>query len=273
MTTDTLRLPSTLRIGLARAAIEIRGYFRERDAVVFTFALPTVILILLGLIFDEPLEGVPSATVSQVFAAGMIAYGILSTAFISIGMGIVGDREDGTLKRLRGTPTTAGAYLIGKIALVAVTTAGSVALMLAVAVLLFDLELPSDTGRWITFAWLMALSVIACTLLGIAASTLARSTRSAPAVMNLPVLALQFTSGIFVHISTLPDGMLAVSSVFPVKWMGQGFRSVFLPDEVALQEVAGSWEHGRIALVLIAWCVIGLVLCLATFRWTDRRTR
>ncbi|GAB7039454.1 MULTISPECIES: ABC transporter permease [Catenuloplanes] len=273
MTTETLPLPSTLRTGLARGAAEVRAYFRERDAVVFTFALPTVILILLGMIFDEPLDGVPDVTVSQVFAAGMVAYGILSTAFISIGMGIVADREDGTLKRLRGTPVTAGAYLIGKIVLVAVTTAASVALMLAVAVLLFDLELPGDTGRWITFTWLMALSVVACTLLGIAASTLARSTRSAPAVMNLPVLALQFTSGIFVHVTTLPDGMLTVASWFPVKWMGQGFRSVFLPDAVAAQEVAGSWEHGRIALVLTAWCLVGLALCLATFRWTDRRTR
>ncbi|MDR7276696.1 ABC transporter permease [Catenuloplanes atrovinosus] len=278
MTTTTVRgpaatLPSTLRIGLSRGAAEVRAYFRERDAVVFTFALPTLILVLLGYIFDEPLDGAPGTRVSQVFAAGMVAYGILSTAFISVGIGIAADREDGTLKRLRGTPATAGAYLIGKIVLVAVTTAGSVALMLATAVLLFGLDLPSDTGRWVTFGWLMALSVVACTLLGIAASTLARSARSAPAVMNLPVLALQFVSGIFVHITALPDAMLTVASWFPVKWMGQGFRSVFLPDSLAAQEVAGSWEHGRIALVLTAWCLLGLVLCLATFRWTDRRTR
>lgn len=274
MTTTTMTpLPSTLRIGLSRGAAEVRQFFRERDAVVFTFALPSVILVLLGFIFDEPLHGVPDVRMSQVFAAGMIAYGILSTAFISVGVGIAGDREDGTLKRLRGTPASATAYLIGKIVLVAVTTTASIALMLTAGVLLFGLELPSDPVRWVTFGWLMALSVVACTLLGIAASTLARSARSAPAVMNLPVLALQFTSGIFVHISSLPDAMLAVSSWFPVKWMGQGFRSVFLPDPVAAQEVAGSWEHGRIALVLAAWCLLGLVLCLATFRWTDRRTR
>ncbi len=41
-------LPSTLRIGLSRGGAEVRQFFRERDAVVFTFALPTVILILLG---------------------------------------------------------------------------------------------------------------------------------------------------------------------------------------------------------------------------------
>jgi ABC-2 type transport system permease protein len=95
--------------------------------------------------------------------------------------------------------------------------------------------------------------------------------RSAPAVLNLPVLILRFTSGIFVHIAALPSAMVNVSALFPVTWMGQGFRSVFLPDALAAQEVAGSWEHGRTALVLGAWCVAGLALSLATFRWTDRR--
>jgi len=58
-----------------------------------------------------------------------------------------------------------------------------------------------------------------------------------------------------------------VAAFFPVKWMAQGFRSVFLPDSMAMFEPAGSWELERVALVLAAWCVIGLVLCLRTFRW------
>jgi ABC-2 type transport system permease protein len=53
--------------------------------------------------------------------------------------------------------------------------------------------------------------------------------------------------------------------------MCQGMRSVFLPDEFAANEPAGSWELGRIALVLSAWCVIGLAGCLLTFRWTTKR--
>jgi ABC-2 type transport system permease protein len=46
---------------------------------------------------------------------------------------------------------------------------------------------------------------------------------------------------------------------------------VFLPASFATQEPAGSWELGRVALVLGAWCIGALVLCLLTFRWTDRR--
>ncbi|WP_426506403.1 ABC transporter permease [Dactylosporangium sp. McL0621] len=266
-----MTMPSTLRVGTARGLVEILQLVRTREALIFTFAFPALLSILLGSIFDEPVTPGGTTTHSQVFAAGMIAYGILSTAFISVGVGISVDRADGSLLRLRGTPATAGAYFLGKILLVLFAALLEVALLLAVAVLLFDLPLPADPGRWLTFAWLLLLSVIACTLLGIAASSLARSARSAPAVLNLPVLVLQFTSGIFVHIAALPSAMVNISALFPVKWMGQGFRSVFLPDALAAQEVAGAWEHGRTALVLGAWCVIGLALSLATFRWSDRR--
>ena len=65
--------------------------------------------------------------------------------------------------------------------------------------------------------------------------------------------------------------MQQVAALFPLKWMCQGLRSVFLPESFAPQEPAGSWELGRVALVLGAWCVLGLVLCLFTFRWTTRR--
>jgi ABC-2 type transport system permease protein len=56
--------------------------------------------------------------------------------------------------------------------------------------------------------------------------------------------------------------------------MAQGFRSVFLPDTILPQEIVStSWENGRTALVLGAWCVGGLLLCLMTFRWRARRDR
>jgi ABC-2 type transport system permease protein len=48
--------------------------------------------------------------------------------------------------------------------------------------------------------------------------------------------------------------------------MCQGLRSALLPDSVLVGEPAHSWEHGRTALVLAAWLVVGVVLCLRTFR-------
>lgn len=264
-------LPGTWRLGLARTRLELRSFFRSWDAVIFTFSLPTLLLVVLGSVFTGQFEGT-GVTASQIFAASMIAAGIMSTTFVSLAIEVATDRDNGTLKRLRGTPLPAAAYLLGKIGLALVTTLVQITLMLAVAVALYDLSLPDSLGDWWTFAWVLVLSVGACVPLGIAVSRLARSARSAPAVANLPYLVLQFISGIFVNpITSLPAGIVVFASFFPVKWMGQGFRSVFLPDVMVVQEAAGSWELDRVALVLGAWCVAGLLLCVATFRWTPRR--
>ena len=264
-------LPSTMTVGLSRGWVEMLQFVRDRTAVIFTFAFPALLLLLFGAIFTDEVNGV---TAGQIFTASMIAYGIMNTAFITMGAGIAVDREDGTLKRLRGTPVTATAYFLGKILFVLVITLAEVLLLVALGVWLFGVELPTEPAKWFTFTWLFLLSTIAFTLLGIATSGLVRNARTAGAILNVPVVALQFISGIFINpITQLPDWMITVASIFPVKWTAQGFRSVFLPDSMLFQEVAGQWELGRIALVLGAWCVIGLVLCLVTFRWTDRRDR
>jgi ABC-2 type transport system permease protein len=104
--------------------------------------------------------------------------------------------------------------------LVLALTLTEVVVLLLVGTVLFGMPLP-DAGHWVTFLWLYVLSVIACSLLGIAASALVRHARTAGAILNF--------------------------------------------------EAGGSWEPGRTALVLGAWCVIGLVLCLVTFRWTNRQ--
>ncbi len=69
----------------------------------------------------------------------------------------------------------------------------------------------------------------------------------------------------------MPRGLQVVAAIFPLKWMAQGLRSVFLPPQAAALEPAHSWELGRVALVLAVWVAAGLVLCIRTFRWQTRR--
>ena len=64
--------------------------------------------------------------------------------------------------------------------------------------------------------------------------------------------------------------MQQFASLFPLKWLTQGMRSVFLPASAAAVEVTGSFELGRCALVLGAWCIGGLVLALLFFHWNRR---
>lgn len=262
---------SVAAIGLARAELELRSFFRQWDSVVFTFSLPAILLLILGSIFTEEVGGT-GVTVSQVFTGGMIAGGVASTSFINLGIGIATDRDNGTLKRLRGMPVSPVSYFIGKIGLVLTASLAEVALLLGIGILVFDLHLPSDPSRWFTFAWVFLLGTTACALLGTAVSAVPRSASSAAAVLNVPFIVLQMISGVlFVPPAALPEPLIRIGSLFPLKWMAQGFRSVFLPDSLAGEETAGAWEHGRVALVLGAWCIGGLLLCLATFSWRTRR--
>jgi ABC-2 type transport system permease protein len=62
--------------------------------------------------------------------------------------------------------------------------------------------------------------------------------------------------------------MQQFAALFPLKWLTQGMRSVFLPEDFATQEVAGDWELGKTALVLIIWLVLGLIVAIRTFKWS-----
>jgi ABC-2 type transport system permease protein len=62
--------------------------------------------------------------------------------------------------------------------------------------------------------------------------------------------------------------MQQVAAIFPLKWMTQGMRSVFLPDSFAAREVAGSWETERTFVILLAWLIAGIFLAIRTFKWS-----
>lgn len=266
--TRNVTMPGAVGLGVARTGIELKQFFRERDSMVFTFLFPVIMLFIFGSVFDA--EIAPGVSFTQYFTAGMIASGIVLTSFQSLAISITLEREDGTLKRLRGTPMPPAAYFLGKIGLVLVTSLLQMALLLTVGALLFDLDLPSSGDAWLRFAWIFVLGTASGTVLGIAFSSVPRSARSAGAVVSPVVIVLQFLSGVFFVYSELPEWMRRVAELFPLKWLAQGMRSVFLPGSFEAEEVGGSWEVPWIALALGLWTVVGLVLCVRTFRWQRR---
>jgi ABC-2 type transport system permease protein len=265
-----MALPSPVKIGLSRGALELKTFFREKEAVAFTFSMPIILLLIFGTIFKGKVDGT-EVDFRQYFAAGIIASGIMSTTFVSLGVGIATERDDGTLKRLYGTPMPRAAYFIGKTISALVLSVLETVILFALGNVLFDLKLPATPERWFTFAWVFTAGVAVCTLLGIAMSSVPRSGRGAAAVLNLPCLVLQFISGVFFPFDGLPSGVQQVGALFPLKWISQGLRAALLPDTLLPAEPAHAWEHGRIALVLAAWGIAGFVLCLTTFRWKQRR--
>jgi ABC-2 type transport system permease protein len=260
--------PSPVSLGLRRVRIELKTFFRDRNSAVWNFLLPVLLLVIFGSVFGNQNLG-PGITFAQYFVAGMIASGVLYTSFQNLAIAIPMERDDGTLKRIQGTPMPKLAYFVGKIGLVFVAYVAQVTLLIIVGTLFYKLVLPSG-AQWFTFLWASVLGLIACTLAGIAFSVVPKNGKGAPAIVSPIVLVLQFTSGVFFQYNQLPTWMQQFSALFPLKWLTQAMRSVFLPAEAAAFEVTGSFELQKCAAVLFAWAIGGLVLSLVFFRWNKR---
>ncbi|MDX6280473.1 MAG: type transport system permease protein [Kribbellaceae bacterium] len=262
-------LPSTMAVGLARTRLEVREFFREREALIFTFLFPIIFLAIFSAVFGDTDfgQGVNAATY---FTPGMIASGIFLSSFQSLAISIALERDEGLLKRLRGTPMPPQSYFIGKIGQVLVTSIAQIALLLAISGLLLGVDLPTEPSKWLDFLWIFVLGTASGSVLGIAFSVVPKSGKAASAVVTPVVLLLQFMSGVYFVYSSLPSWMRGVASVFPLKWLASGMRSVFLPDGFVQTEPGQSWHLGLGAIVLVIWLVVGLIIAQRVFRWTRR---
>ena len=271
MTTATARVGHgpgyAARIGWERGKLETREFFRQRESVVFTLLFPIILLLLFTQVIKYPIQG--GLSFSQYFVPGILAVGLFGASFQTLAIQIATEREKGILKRLEGTPMPPSAYFIGKIIMVFTVVALQTVILLGFSMLLTKVKLPTNLGQWLTFLWVTVLGVAAGSILGMAFSSVARSAKAAPAVVTPVALVLQFISGVYFVFGQAPTWLQGVASVFPLRWIAQGYRSVFLPDSYAQQEAGHSWQHGTTALVLALWAVAGLLLARRTFRWRN----
>lgn len=264
-------LARTLRLGGRRIGYEVRAYFRQGDTVFFTFLFPVVMLTIFSVSFSEASFGQTAdgddITAAWFFLPAMLAAGVLLSGLQNLAIDIAMEKSDGTLKRLAGSPLPVVSYFIGKLGQSFVTGLMQAIVLLLLGFTVFQVPLPDDAATWWTFAWVFTLGVITSAILGIALSAVPRSGKSATAVVIPIVLVLQFISGVYLRFSDLPEWLQNVAAVFPLKWMAQGMRSVFLPEELAVLETNESWDLPGIALALGIWLVVGLIVARLTFRW------
>ncbi len=263
-------LREVARLSLLRLYIELLTFVRTPDAFFFTFLLPVLFVVVFSVIFRGDIDGPPGSepvSFAQYFVPGMIASGVMSVTFTNIATAVAIEQHEGLLRRLSATPLPRAAYFGGKVGLAFVTTVLIVALILALGTLAFGLELPADPAKWGVLAAVVFLGAGSCTLLGLAYTRLVRSSSSAAAVVQPPYIVLQFISGVFFQYSLVPGWLQLVASAFPLKWMAQATRSVFLPDWLARSEYGGGWDVETAMVVLLAWFAGGAVLARLAFRW------
>ena len=246
--------------------VELKEFFRQREAVVFTLLLPVLLLVVFGAVLDYDIGC--GVTFVQYFMAGIIAAGILGASLQNMAISIATERSDGTLKALAGTPMPKSAFFVGKVVQVLAVT-GLIIASCCHRRVVYDIDLPSG-GDWFTFAWVALLGRRGLHAAGDRGLEPGEERplglgdghplRARPAVHLRRLLPVQLAARVDAdHRRGLPaqvDGPGPALGV-PARRAGS-------------QEPAGCWELGRVALVLGAWCIAGLLLCVATFRWQDR---
>jgi ABC-2 type transport system permease protein len=256
----------TLRDGLSRGVLELKIFSRQRESMFFTLAFPVLLLFIFGSVFNKSLA--PGVSFSQYFVAGMIASGLVNSGFQNLAILIPMERDFGTLKRLRGTPLTSASYFIGKAILVIVSMIIQIILLLVIGIIFYHVHLPATFALWVRFIWVLFLGLMTCAILGIAFSSMMRNGRTASVVATPVVIVLQFFSGVYFVFTQLPHWMQSFASVFPLRWITLGMRSVFLPDSFKHQETGHSWKLGMVAINLLVWLAIGLLISLRKFSWS-----
>lgn len=256
---------NTITLGIQRGLLEIKQFSRQRESVVFTIFFPLILMVIFGSVFKDTIA--PGVKFSQYFVAGMIASGMVNSGFQQLAIMIPMERDAGALKRLRGTPMPLASYFIGKSILVLASMLIQTVLLIAGGVAFFGLKLPATTEKWWLFVLLLIVGSANSTALGIAFSAIPKSGRGASAVVSPVVIILQFFSGVFFIFTQLPHWMQQIAALFPLKWLTQGMRQVFLPDSFAIKEVAKSWETSRGIAINLLWLVLGVALAIRSFKW------
>ena len=265
---------ATSRWACARAGSSSSSSCAAGRRVVFTLAFPVMLMLIFGSIFDWR-HRPPGSSFTQYFVTGMIASGLMATGFQNLAIQIPIERDRGVLKRLRGTPMPQWVYFAGKVLMVArASRVAETVLLLAMAVALFDLSLPVTGQQVVDLRLGVACSASPRARCAASRSPrVARTGRSAPAVVTPVALVLQFISGVFFVFTEPADldaaGRRAVPAQVDVPGAARrcSCRTSFAGAGAGRLVGAGQGRAGAGRLVRrSAWCCA----CL-TFRWTTRR--
>ena len=231
---------------------ERRLFWRTPSAAFFNFMLPLLFLLLVASVFARG-----DREQLDVLVPGIAGMAVMSTTFTALAFNLTFLREQGILKRMRGTPVPAGSYLGGLLASSVMNAAVQVLLVVAIGHWLYGLPWPREP---LALAAFTALGVVAFGALGVAFSHAIPNFDSAPAYVNAVFLPAIFISGVFYSAAELPAPLEAIAAVLPLKHVIDGLSGAIVTGQ-------GPLELPVATLALLAWAATGLALAVRTFRW------
>jgi ABC-2 type transport system permease protein len=235
---------------------ERRLFWRNRSAAFFNFLLPLIFLALFGAIVSGHQNEL------DVIVPGIAGMSVMSTTFTALAYNLTFMREQGVLKRIRGTPLPSGVYL-GGLALNAVTnTAIQIAIVVVAGRVFFNLGWPPQPLALVVFV----LVGVACfALLGAALSHAIPSFDSAPAVINGVFVPVILISGVFFDVKHVPSFLRDIAQALPLVHLIDGLEGGLVAGR------GGISSHLTALAVIGVWGLVGIVLAVRGFSWEAHR--
>lgn len=255
---------SSLILALRQVGYTNKSFWRNPASAFFTFAFPLMFLVIFTAIFGSGQvtigEGVTVST-ATFYVPAIATFSVITACYTNIAISLSFTRDTGVLKRTRGTPLPAWAYLLGRITHAVLVAVLLVALCAAFGAVSYHARLPSSTLP----AFLLTLVVGAASFcaLGIALTVVIPNADAAPAVVNASILPLLFISNVFIPLQNPPGWLDTISRIFPVRHFADALSGSFLAT-------SGSGLHGGDLLVVGAWGVAGLIIAMRFFSWEPR---
>jgi ABC-2 type transport system permease protein len=234
--------------------LERRMFWRNPTAAFFNFMLPLLFLGLFGAIFSGNQDNL------DIIVPGIAGMSIMATTFSALVMGVTFLREEGVLKRMRGTPLPSGAYLAA-IGANAVTNAFlQIGIVVMAGKLFFGIGWPKD---WIELALFTVAGVVCLASLGVAWSHVIPNFDSAAAYQNIVFLPTIFISGVFYDTENAPAFLRDIAQALPLTHIIDGLSG-------ALVSGRGIGDNLSALAVIALWTAFGVLFAVRGFRWESR---
>ncbi len=256
---------SSLALAARQVAFENRAFWRNPASAFFTFAFPLMFLVIFNLLFGNEEVGPPGREVSgsTFYVPAIAAFSVITACYTNIAISVSFARDLGVLKRVRGTPLPAWAYLTGRVVHASSIAVLLVAIVTAAGIFFYEVELPGKTLPAFLVTLLVGASSFAA--LGLAMTAAVPNADASPAVVNASILPLLFISDIFIPLENAPAWLTTIADAFPVKHYSEAMQTAFSP----FTEGAG-FEWTDLAVVG-GWGVAGIILAVMFFSWEPRR--
>ena len=240
---------------LRQLRLERKLFWRNPSAAFFDFAFPLLFLGLFGALAagDQDLL--------DVIVPGIAGMAVCSSTFTALAYRLTFLRENGVLKRIRGTPLRSSSYLAAVFGNAVVNAVIQLCIFVLAGKLLFGIDWPKDVVSLAVFA---VAGVVCFGALGVALSHAIPNADSATAYVNAIFLPLIAISGVFFDVENAPAVLKDIAEALPLTHLIEGLSG-------AMVEGTGVTDHLSDLAVIALWGVAGLVLAVRGFRWESRR--